>query len=412
MYRILIIEDDPGIAESIKAQADSWGFDSRTISDFRDIMPEFGMDDSLNSSYPRDIITEQLLEDPNRSKACTDTMREKINRLLESHGITQKNIIDYRYSSITGMLTKNGIESDSDLINEIDLAFSAIPYDFCFIPVEDYNRMMGTNESIGRGEAKIHLSNGQYTSDTINFIGSDSCFRIIGTLDAVPENGNASNNVITTVTVVISDYENALDGFANLGQLLMTRWYYCFDTPDLTDDEQETLAYDYLSSMFYESTVESKVDGMRGYFYGSRAVHKSDYFGTYGGLFFLGILLSIVFLFATVHMIYYKQISEGYEDASRFEIMRKVGMTKGDIKRNINSQMLSVFFLPIIFAIIHLAFAFPMINKLLLLFNLNNLGLFLATAGISIAVFVLFYVIVYRITSNAYHKIVSGADNR
>ena len=84
-------------------------------------------------------------------------------------------------------------------------------------------------------------------------------------------------------------------------------------------------------------------------------------------------------------------------------------MTKKDIRKSINSQMLTVFFLPLLFAIVHLGFAFPIINKLLLLFGLDNLGLLLLTAAISALVFALFYIIVYRVTSNAYYSIVSGA---
>ena len=89
--------------------------------------------------------------------------------------------------------------------------------------------------------------------------------------------------------------------------------------------------------------------------------------------------------------------------------MQKVGMKKSDIKKSVNSQMLTVFFLPLLFAVAHLAFAFPMVYKLLMLFGLDNLGLLLLTAGISVLVFALFYVIVYRVTSNAYYSIVSGA---
>ena len=129
----------------------------------------------------------------------------------------------------------------------------------------------------------------------------------------------------------------------------------------------------------------------------------------YGSLFFLGIMLSIVFLFAAVLIIYYKQISEGYEDQSRFEIMQKVGMTKKDIRRSINSQMLTVFFMPLIFAGIHLGFAFPFIWKMLMLFGLNNMVFIFIVIVICFIVFGLFYMLVYRITSNSYYAIVSGA---
>lgn len=108
-------------------------------------------------------------------------------------------------------------------------------------------------------------------------------------------------------------------------------------------------------------------------------------------------------------IIYYKQISEGYEDQARFNIMRKVGMTKKEIRKSINSQLLTVFFLPLLGAGLHLAFAFPIIRRLLLLFNLNNASLFALTTVISFVVFALFYTLVYRATSNAYYNIVSGA---
>ena len=108
-------------------------------------------------------------------------------------------------------------------------------------------------------------------------------------------------------------------------------------------------------------------------------------------------------------IIYYKQISEGYEDQARFEIMQKVGMTKKDIRKSINSQLLTVFFLPLFFAALHMTFAFPIISKLLLAFNLDNVMLFAFTTVVSFLVFALFYTVVYRITSNAYYNIVSGA---
>ena len=115
-----------------------------------------------------------------------------------------------------------------------------------------------------------------------------------------------------------------------------------------------------------------------------------------------------MFIFAAVLIIYYKQISEGYEDQARFDIMQKVGMSKHDIRKSINSQLLTVFFLPLIGAGLHLSFAFPMIHKLLMLFNLNNVPLLIGTTAISFLVFALFYTLVYRITSNAYYAIVSG----
>jgi putative ABC transport system permease protein len=109
---------------------------------------------------------------------------------------------------------------------------------------------------------------------------------------------------------------------------------------------------------------------------------------------------------ATVLSIYYKQISEGYDDKSRFEIMQKVGMSRGEIKKSIRSQVLTVFFLPIVTAAIHIAFAFKVITKLLALLNLTNVVLFAWCTLGTLLVFAVFYSIIYVMTAKVYYKIV------
>ena len=145
------------------------------------------------------------------------------------------------------------------------------------------------------------------------------------------------------------------------------------------------------------------------YGYTLRAEAADDFYGTYGSLFFIGIVLSIMFICAAVLIIYYKQLCEGYEDQPRFAIMQKVGMTAADIRRSVNSQLLTVFFLPLVGAALHMAFAFPMIRRMLLLFELHNTGLFVATVLISFAVLAVVYTLVYKATSNAYYRIVKGS---
>ena len=145
------------------------------------------------------------------------------------------------------------------------------------------------------------------------------------------------------------------------------------------------------------------------YFRSYRAEAADDFYGTYGSLFFIGIVLSVLFICAAVLIIYYKQLCEGYEDQPRFAIMQKVGMTAADIRRSVNSQLLTVFFLPLAGAALHMAFAFPMIRRMLLLFELHNTGLFIATALVSFAVLAVVYTLVYKATSNGYYRIVKGS---
>ncbi len=129
--------------------------------------------------------------------------------------------------------------------------------------------------------------------------------------------------------------------------------------------------------------------------------------GVYGGLFFLGILLGGVFLLAAVLIMYYKQITEGFEDASRFEILRKVGMTRGEIKSAINSQVLTVFFLPLAAAGVHMAFAFPILSRMLKLFEMSSTGLFMLVVLGCYLIFAAVYVLVYKATSKSYSAIVN-----
>ena len=119
-----------------------------------------------------------------------------------------------------------------------------------------------------------------------------------------------------------------------------------------------------------------------------------------------------MFIFAAVLILYYKQISEGYEDQRRFAIMQNVGMTREDIRRSINSQLLTVFFAPLLLAGTHLAFAFPFIRKMLLLFNLNNTGLLVGTTAVSFLLFAALYILVYRVTSNTYYSLVSSGEKQ
>ena len=107
-------------------------------------------------------------------------------------------------------------------------------------------------------------------------------------------------------------------------------------------------------------------------------------------------------------MIYYKQVTEGYEDQGRYEIFQKVGMSRREIKRSIHSQVLTVFFLPLLAAGVHMAFAFPMVQKLLLLFGLSNTALLVAVTVGCYLLFALFYFMVYLMTSKAYYGIVTG----
>ena len=138
----------------------------------------------------------------------------------------------------------------------------------------------------------------------------------------------------------------------------------------------------------------------------SRQSNLDEFYQIYGGFLFLGLFLGILFLMITVLIIFYKQISEGYDDKERFSIMEKVGMSNDEVKATIRSQVWTVFFLPILMAAVHVGMAFPMIKRLLSLFGLSNTALFAGCMAGTILVFALIYLLVFLKTSKTYYKIV------
>ena len=134
---------------------------------------------------------------------------------------------------------------------------------------------------------------------------------------------------------------------------------------------------------------------------------RSEVFAMYSGLFFLGVLFCIVFVLAAVLIMYYKQVTEGFEDKSRFEILQKVGMTKSEIRSSINSQVLTLFFTPLLAAGVHIAFAFPLIVKLLMMFGNMDVGFLALVAVICFALYSAVYILAYILTSKSNYRIVA-----
>jgi putative ABC transport system permease protein len=133
---------------------------------------------------------------------------------------------------------------------------------------------------------------------------------------------------------------------------------------------------------------------------------RTDFWASLGGFFFIGLFLGTLFLMAAVLIVYYKQISEGYEDARSFVIMQQVGMTEPEVKSSIRSQISLVFFLPLLAAACHTAGAFPMTRRILLLFGLSNTSLFVLCSGLTLLIFALVYYGIYRLTAREYYRIV------
>ncbi|HFI0116180.1 TPA: ABC transporter permease [Streptococcus suis] len=186
------------------------------------------------------------------------------------------------------------------------------------------------------------------------------------------------------------------------------RYYMGFES-SLSEEEQVDSHDTFLSGSFESELWESNIlpNGTNAISLAYRAYAMRGFFSFAGSLFFIGLLLSLIFLMAVVLVIYFKQISEGYEDRDRFVIMTKVGLDEDQTRQSIRKQLLTVFFLPILLAFVHLAFAYKMLSSILLSIGVVNAGLMLqVTAGIC-GGYLLLYLVVYAITTRSYKQIIS-----
>ena len=371
-----------------------------------------GTEDSLRTRYPRHIniqanVSDYSEIDPERLDEIRSVSIEETAKL----GAEPKNVLDYRVAAVAGYDVADGV-IDVDVNNLTELSDV---WQIFIVPVEDYNRIMGKKVTLEDDEALIYTTKmGQYDNSTIA-IGNSEPLRIKEKVTDFVDNGVDAMQIFPSMCIFVSDFNEKIEPIKayknNKGDpIIQYSWFYAFDL-DLDDETQIKLEKTLSDEML---TIQKQVvseTGDEDFYIACEGVsaERAGFYGLYGGLFFLGILLGIVFIFAAVLIIYYKQVSEGYEDQSRFDIMQKVGMTKKEIRKSINSQILTVFFLPLVTAGIHLAFAFPLIKKLLLLFSLTNTGLLIGVTVACYLIFALFYVIVYRLTSGAYYSIVSGA---
>ena len=371
-----------------------------------------GQEDAVNARYPHDLaMTVYDKADHPLDEAEAEVLRQGVEDTVFNFGGKALHMVSYRTISISGVMdgshirmnASGAITSDTTHITQVH-----------FLPLEDYNASTGQSLPLEDGQVYVAALRTDFPYDTLSIDG-DRTYRVMER-DILPLSESSAADVTPTLTVIVPDFTRFVEELQSAlseeyGWYPVGYWSCGFDT-DLPENQQadldgvtpnlEDALREYLSGVSSERGVRVSVE--------SKAANRADFYGMYGGLFFLGIMLSIVFIFAAVAILYYKQLSEGYEDQSRFDIMQKVGMTKGDIRRSINSQLLTVFSLPLLMAGVHLCFAFPFIHKLLMLFNLDNRGLLIGTTAVSFAVFALLYALVYKLTGNAYYHIVADGQ--
>ena len=373
----------------------------------------FGQEDAVNARYPHDIAVTVYGDEHLMDKTELEELRQGVENAVFNFGGEASNVAEYREVSLSGLLDGGNLIVDAAGAYAMD---STHVIQVHFVPLEEYNAVTGQSLTLEDGQVYVAALRMAFNADTLSVDGGMT--RHVMKREITPLDGAAVADITPSLTVVVKDFERfvpELQGYLSdkYGWYPSAYWNYGFDT-DLPENQQANTddVTPNLTDALYAHLSRVSSDWGVGVSVESKAGNRADFYGTYGGLFFLGIMLSVVFLLAAVSIIYYKQICEGYEDQSRFDIMQKVGMTKRDIRRSINSQLLTVFFLPMALSGVHLCFAFPFIHKLLLLFNLSNTPLLIGTTVVSYVAFALLYTLAYKLTSNAYYHIVSGAAER
>lgn len=347
-----------------------------------------GLEDVIQNRYPNDIALYFY-----ESATDADKALEAACRLREEKKLNVTDEIQYEYLEFTA-------RQDGDAF-KIGRGDSASSFSILFfVTLDDYNAASGERRTLHDGEVLVHSNYGHFNKDIFSLFGKE--YQVAEKLGQFIGNGGTASMAVNTVNIVLPSrqdlewiYQKQLEEAGDSAD--MVKRYYGFDT-DASPDEQVGYYKELkakLEPVKFKGYVESKEDA------------KLDLIGMYGGLFFIGVFLGSLFVMATVLIIYYKQISEGYDDKERFAIMQKVGMGHHEVKASIRSQVLTVFFLPLAVAGIHVMAAFPLIARMLRLLGLLNTKLYIICTGVSFLIFAAMYVFIYTMTARTYYRIVS-----
>ena len=345
-----------------------------------------GVGDIINNMYPYDVNMKYYPYSQQTSEkleaAAEDTAKRQGREIKEL----------YSFSKMSFAANRSGdkLIVDNDTITGIGTV------DVTIITPEDYKRLTGKDAGLKKGEVLIYSEKESF-GDKVELLGEE--YKTIKT-DEFPKAvflsiSTANCGIVAdsreTAEAILHRYEDTT------GQIIINGGMYI--NLDGTDDEK----------IAFSNALNSEAADFEYEFYfleSRQLVEKEGSYSFYGAFFFLGMFLGLVFIFATVMIIYYKQVSEGYDDRKRFDIMQKVGMTEAEVKQTIRSQVLIVFFLPLAAAAMHVAFAFPMIRRILAAFSMTNVTLFAVCTAATFIGFAVIYLLVYLQTSKTYYSIV------
>lgn len=395
-----------------------------------------GTEDALNTLYPNDIEVIIRYEPSADNAFDTDELDRKVMSAVAEQGFEYENFISQKSLSASfGKVSDSEFTADRSKFGEVTTSYVF----FTVITAEQYAKTNNVDiPNLAEDEILVYSRDGNL-GDTVsldfhtdnNPNGEKKVFKIAKVLSENPLNdGEAAISILESYQIVVADdavfnelFTDQKNAYNDYSSAVIYSMYFDVDAPSEEEIDLCTKLSNVLDASSYtvydedsgsthtykdENISESDSNfGILDYYVESKTEVSSEYYSLNGAFFFLGVFLGILFIMATVLIIYYKQISEGYEDRERYVIMQKVGMDKSDVKRSINSQILTVFFMPLIVAVIHIAFNFKLVTLLLSLFGLVNTALTFWCTACTVGAFIVVYGIVYMLTARAYYRIVS-----
>lgn len=361
-----------------------------------------GVDAYAAVRWPQDMTLTLMTDTRTNTVPDVAPVLQVVDDAMTRSGLTQSNVHGYR--TVRFSTLRSGDALDQFTGSGVDA------YTVMVLDTEGYADLTGEQVTLAPGDA-LAWTDGKPFGDTVTICGR--AFRL-RPLDCFPLDSGSSIMGLHTLYLVVPDLDSVLDLRAQQnayasehgGTRSMLNYTYQFDLSG-TDAEQLDALHALLSDPAFASAAEA---ANVQYTTDMRADGYPTLRSMYGGFLFLGFFLGFVFLFATVLIIYYKQVSEGYDDRGRFRIMQQVGMTPKEVKATIRTQVLLMFFLPLVTAAIHIAFAFPLIKQIVFAFGLQNVHLFLLCTLGTFGVFALLYTFVYLLTARTYYRIVRMTD--
>ncbi len=354
-----------------------------------------GKEDLLRNRFPRDVMIDFDGMDQNR-----EMIKKNMEELASGHHIELLNYVDYITLECMGIAKGTQIEIlGNDAIKQKNTSNLMI---LKLVALEDYNRLTDSKLTLQKNEILLHTE-GDLVQEG-NLMLGDQELRIKDNISYPEFAKTGMENLLDSYFIVVSSKEQLQslnESNGDLEQLYGQNLSYVCNF-DLGGSDKDALAY--------AEELEQRLPELYKDFGGLQSSHISnnEFYAIYGGFLFLGIFLGALFTMAMVLIIYYKQISEGFDDNQRFKIMKQVGLSRKEVKSTVRRQIILVFFLPLFGAVIHICFAFGVISELLSLFAMTNTQLFILCTLGTVVIFTIIYTLIYLWTAKVYYKLVQA----